>query len=128
MTYPLISTHRCFLSQSGRLEVHRADGTVLGWVANDPARGPCVRFATLDPLSLILCFRVGLNRLGDPDQSNSDLLVDFSESSLLAQVRCRIWRFRPSISPWFAFSLWVDDSRIPSLVLRFTSVDLVRTF
>src|SRR6266702_3578524 len=63
-----------------------------------------------DPLSLILCFRVGLNILGDPNPANSDLLVQFTASSLFVQVRCRIWRFHPYISPLFAFkfSLWVD--------------------
>ncbi len=48
MTYSLITNRHRFLSTTGRLEVrHAADSTRLGYVANDPGRGPCVRFATL---------------------------------------------------------------------------------
>ncbi|KAI9458350.1 hypothetical protein BJY52DRAFT_1416454 [Lactarius psammicola] len=52
----------------GRLEVHRVDGTVLGYVANDKTRGP-----------------VGLNIFGDPNPAYLDLTVELSGSNLLAQ-------------------------------------------
>ncbi len=68
-----------------------------------------------DLLSLMRCFRIGLNLDTAHNPAVEDLTVEFSGSSLLAQVRCRIWRFHPSISPWFAFSLCVDtipESRV----------------
>ena len=61
-----------------------------------------------DLLSLIRCFRIGLNPESGHNLAAGDLTVEFSGSSLLAQVRCRIWQFHPLVSSWFAFSLWID--------------------
>ncbi|KAH9169448.1 hypothetical protein EDB89DRAFT_1472168 [Lactarius sanguifluus] len=57
------------VSTTGRLEVRQADsGAVLGYVANDPSRGP-----------------VGLNLNTDPNPAYTDLDVKFSDSELLSQ-------------------------------------------
>ena len=76
-------------------------GAVLGYVFNDATLGPCVRFTILRPSVLIHCFRTGLNLVSNPNPTDSDLVVEYTGTSLLAQVRCRILLFRPSTSVRF---------------------------
>ena len=75
-----------------------SDGGVLGYIFND-ANGPCVPFVTLGP-SLIRCFtgRTGLNLASNPNPFDKDLQVSFTGTSILAEVRCLIWRSHPSIA------------------------------
>ena len=97
MTHPLI-TNRRFISPSGRLQVQYAGGSgTVGYVFDD-ASGPCVPFATLGPSPLIRCFRTGVNLPDDFSQTDADLQVWFTGTSLLAKVRCHMWNSHPPLA------------------------------